>query len=182
MIRSIIAQLWSQRPETPQPLKSLSQVRELKYDPPIEELRSTLKAAITDFTRVYLVIDALDECPNIGAESERHGLLELIKHIHNWAAGNLHVLLTSRKEKDIEDSFKTFLKKPENTILDLEIHRRQVNKDIGTFIDQRIKFGAFPKWTFETKAKVKTTLIGKAQGSYVARTADIRDQADTSLK
>jgi hypothetical protein len=48
----------------------------------------------------FIILDALDEC------KEREELLPLLEHLISWGAGNVHVLATSRRERDIEDSLK----------------------------------------------------------------------------
>jgi hypothetical protein len=45
---------------------------------------------------VYLVLDALDECP------ARHDLLAWIRTIANLTDPKIHLLVTSRKEPDID--------------------------------------------------------------------------------
>jgi hypothetical protein len=59
---------------------------------------STLKTIIRSFQAVYIVFEALDECP------ERSKFLAAIQGIHNWDLDTLHLLATSRKERDIEDT------------------------------------------------------------------------------
>ena len=46
---------------------------------------------------MHIVLDAIDECP------ERDRLLTLLDLIHGWGIDSLHLLVTSRKERDIED-------------------------------------------------------------------------------
>jgi len=49
-----------------------------------------------DFQQVYIIIDSLDEC------SERVKLLDWIADITGWKMGKLHLLVTSREERDIK--------------------------------------------------------------------------------
>jgi len=54
---------------------------------------------------IYLVIDALDECPNdtaSGVESPRYEVLKLVEKLANWNIGNLRLCVTSRFEADIK--------------------------------------------------------------------------------
>lgn len=47
---------------------------------------------------MYLVLDALDECIT------RSTLLKGLEEMDHWDLPNLHILVTSREETDIEDS------------------------------------------------------------------------------
>jgi hypothetical protein len=51
---------------------------------------------------IYLVMDALDECPNTsGLPSPREQVLELVKDLVDLYLPNLHICVTSRPEADI---------------------------------------------------------------------------------
>jgi len=50
------------------------------------------------FKETYLVVDTLDECV------ERQDLLATVEELTGWKDTNLHILTTSRREKDIEES------------------------------------------------------------------------------
>jgi len=52
---------------------------------------------------VYLVVDALDECPNTSAmPSPREKVLELMEELINVHLPNLRICVTSRPETDIK--------------------------------------------------------------------------------
>jgi hypothetical protein len=61
-------------------------------------LMMTLRQILGSFQHTYVIFGALDEC------TERDELLRLIDEIVSWKLGSLHILATSRKERDIEDS------------------------------------------------------------------------------
>jgi hypothetical protein len=79
VIRSLIEQLTVQSTIIPDALESLfaknAGARRLVAQ---EDLMDTLKSIIGSFQTVYLVFDALDECP------ERSRFLGTIKEIHDW--------------------------------------------------------------------------------------------------
>ena len=51
---------------------------------------------------VYIIMDALDECPNIpGVPSPREEILELVKDLVEARLPNLRICVTSRPEADI---------------------------------------------------------------------------------
>jgi hypothetical protein len=99
VFRSLIEQLTVQSTTIPHVLEALfSKNVGARRSVAQEELVSTLKTIIGGFQAVYIVFDALDECP------ERSKFLAAIQDIHNWELGTLHLLATSRKERDIEDT------------------------------------------------------------------------------
>jgi hypothetical protein len=52
---------------------------------------------------IYLIIDALDECPNTSAvPSPREKVLTLVKQLIESRLANLHICVTSRPETDIK--------------------------------------------------------------------------------
>ncbi|TKA81357.1 hypothetical protein B0A49_00264 [Cryomyces minteri] len=63
---------------------------------PVPELLQCLVAVAQGFQRVFLITDALDEC------GERQKLLGVLEKLVSGSGGSLNVLVTSRKEKDIE--------------------------------------------------------------------------------
>ena len=51
---------------------------------------------------IYIILDALDECPNIsGIPSARKQVLDLLKDLISLQFSNLHICVTSRPEIDI---------------------------------------------------------------------------------
>jgi hypothetical protein len=166
MLRSLIVQLCGGRPDTPKPLSDLSLYRDKNLQPGLEKLEETLQASTQDFRSVYLVIDALDECPR--ANGERDKLLKCLKKVHKWTLTNLHVLYTSRPEPDIEAELATLFSGPATSIIDLQKRREEVNRDIGTYIDQKIASPDFRYWPLETKNDIKAALTDKADGMYNA--------------
>jgi hypothetical protein len=53
---------------------------------------------------VYLILDALDECPKTsGLPSKRQQILDLIRDLVDLHLLNLHICVTSRPEVDIKD-------------------------------------------------------------------------------
>ena len=55
---------------------------------------------------VYLIIDALDECPNhTGMPTSREEVLDLIEDLVNLHRPNVHICVTSRPEIDLQTAF-----------------------------------------------------------------------------
>jgi hypothetical protein len=54
---------------------------------------------------IYLIMDALDECPNTsGIPSAREQVLELVKELVSLRLPRLHICVTSRPEVDIRNA------------------------------------------------------------------------------
>lgn len=94
--------------------------------PSLEEISTTLKSIVRDYSRVYLVVDALDECP--AEDGTRSKLLAEIRGLQKEKGIDLRLMVTSRFIPDIEDKFKEVLR--------LEV--RASDKDIEKFVTGRI--------------------------------------------
>ncbi|KAF7980533.1 hypothetical protein HWV62_37665 [Athelia sp. TMB] len=96
-IRSIVLQLWHQLGRMPLALENIYGKGPSHPQPSITMLQDILQGIIKELDHVYIVIDALDEC------ADRERLLLWAKTMPQWAQGKCHVLLSSRREPDIED-------------------------------------------------------------------------------
>ena len=65
--------------------------------PTEDELLDLLMKLIQSFKQAYIVIDALDECDH----DDYNQLFHVIKTIHSGQLSHLHLLVSSRREKDI---------------------------------------------------------------------------------
>lgn len=109
------------------------------------------------FEGTYLVIDALDEC------IERQGLLESIEELTSWKDANLHILTTSRREKDIEESIKPF----NNDQGKICIQSTHVNNDIRAYVHGRLRTDLkLKRWQKrpEIQQEIEKALMEKADG------------------
>jgi hypothetical protein len=110
---------------------------------------------------VYLVIDALDKCPDSsGTPSPRENVLELVEHLANLRLGNLRICLTSRPEVDIKA-----------VLGDLEFHSISLQdeegqkQDILYYITSVVHSDPkMQKWRAEDKQLVTDVLSQKANG------------------
>lgn len=106
-----------------------------------------LKAVMKDFDNVYLVVDALDECPKL--DGERAKLLALIDEIRSWDLSCVHLLTTSRLEEDIVD----FLDKVEEPVKSrtVKVEGSCVEEDTKKFVNSQLQCTDFRYWTKEVK-------------------------------
>jgi hypothetical protein len=110
---------------------------------------------------VYLIVDALDECPNTSSiPSPREEVLNLIKDLIKSEIPNVRICVTSRPETDIKDILEPLV------ILTVSLHDEGGQKrDIQEYIESVIKTN--PKnrrWKTADKQLVIDVLTEKADG------------------
>ncbi|KAJ6020502.1 hypothetical protein N7540_006006 [Penicillium herquei] len=150
MIRSLIKQL-SRSPLTP----SVSNLRkEHQYQgsqPGSKALRNILEDVLSKIPgEVYLVFDALDECPQNAQTKERRSLLSLLTGLLERYNDKVYILATSRPERDIEQSLGKFPK------IDLET---RLADDVRKFVTTSIEEGDFSEWEPKVQKSIIDTLL-----------------------
>jgi len=111
--------------------------------------------------QIYIIIDALDECPNIsGTPSAREEVLELVKELVDLKLPNVHICVTSRPEIDI----RTVLDQLRPSQISLHEEKGQ-EEDIIKYIKSVVHTDMkMRKWKKETQELVIDTLSEKAGG------------------
>jgi len=130
-----------------------------KHRPSLVELKDMLSQASCNFDDVFIVLDALDECPKDG---DRAPLLltisEIIAGVHN-----LHLFATSRRLVDIEEALTPLLSFSaiplQGTVLALDI-KMYISCQLAT--DSSLK-----KWSSDIKSEIENSLTLGANGMYV---------------
>ena len=110
---------------------------------------------------VYLILDALDECPNTSAfPSPRAKVLDIIKELIELKIPNLRICVTSRPETDIKDVLGSLI------FRSVSLHdESEQKKDIEEYI--KFAINTHPKsrrWKAEHKQLVIDILTEKANG------------------
>ena len=112
---------------------------------------------------VYLIMDALDECPNTsGFPSARKQVLDLVKDLVGLQLPHLHICVTSRPEADISDALKSLA--PHAVSLQDEDGQK---KDIADYVRSVVHSGSstfMRRWRQEDKEHVIRELSEKADG------------------
>lgn len=116
--------------------------------PTLDSLVTALKEMIVDvFCSVYIVIDALDEC------SERETVMDLLEEITKWKLGGLHILLTSRKEEDLNVRLLPLS-------VEFSLQASLVDRDIAYHVRAALQHDqSLSKWKPEQKQDIETCLI-----------------------
>ena len=123
--------------------------------PPSSALTDYLRRLIQRFHHVYIVLDALDECPQLGA---RGNVLDTIEVMRKWSLPGLHFLVTSRDEPDIRNSLDLSLGQ------EVKMKNAGIEKDITDFTLSRLhEDKKLRKW-LPYRNKIQETLAKRAQG------------------
>lgn len=158
LIRSLIVQLSSQQKGLPHVLESLySLCMDGECQPAYDTLLLTLQEIMRGFVETYLILDALDEC------LERHELLDSIGELALWNDANVHILITSRREKDIEELMEPLC--GDNSTV--PIQSMLVNADIRAYIHGRLQTDrTLKRWRDrpEIRSEIENKLMDKADG------------------
>jgi hypothetical protein len=131
--------------------------------PSEDELIQCLKDMLTlrDQQPVYLIIDALDECPDTsGMPSSREQALDLVKELIELSSPNLRLCVTSRPEIDIRRALEPL------TSLRVSLHEQSGQKqDIVDYVTSVVQSDAkMGRWRDEDKKLVIETLSERADG------------------
>jgi hypothetical protein len=121
--------------------------------------------AIPNQRPIYIILDALDECPNsYGIPTPREQVLTFVKELMNLHLPNLHICVTSRPEFDIRA-----------TLGPLVVHRVSLHeesgqqKDIVDYVNSVVFSDSetmMKRWREDDKKMVVESLSEKADGMY----------------
>jgi hypothetical protein len=163
LIRSLIGQLSLQCDGIPTVLVDLYGHGQ---QPSIRSLQDTLHQLISGLQTTYIIIDSLDECV------QREKLLLWIDQIISCKMGNLHMVVASRPEREINDVLQSL----DPNCVDLATE--SANHDITIYLEQQLS--EVKKWDDETRSIIKSTLTMRAGGMY--ESLPIRTLKDCHLR
>ena len=153
-LRSVLAQLASRD------LKTLKEAEKLynqndrgKQQPDKRSILSILLSVLRSSLRTYLIIDALDEC------SRREEMLGMLSDIYRQCSEEVNVLVTSRKEHDIElvlDGLASSSIGIQRTVVDADI---RIHVKACLVEDVKLK-----RWPSAVKEEMEDALVGGAHG------------------
>lgn len=122
--------------------------------PTVQSLVTVLHKLLKSSRSLEIVIDAADEC------NERQNLLRLLEEIKKWKINGLHLLLTSRREKDIEDALSPLLSGR------IPLEESAIESDIREFIHHEVHSDGskLSKWPVDIRSDIETKLLEGADG------------------
>ncbi|KAI8203203.1 hypothetical protein KHU50_004149 [Colletotrichum sp. SAR 10_65] len=139
MISSLLRQLWASRQDTSKEMRNFANLKERGERPDMGALEAALSATIHGFREVFIVVDALDECPTIHSE---------------------------RAEKDIESKMGEILSTPSKVSIDLAEQQLGLNADMELYIDSVLSTEKYRSWPKDVKVDAKNALVEKADGMF----------------
>jgi Cdc6-like AAA superfamily ATPase len=156
LLASLLKQLSEGRDSIPDSVKTLHDKHKAKKTrPSIDEISKSLQSVITLYSRVFIVVDALDECQ--AGDSRRRLLTELF---HLEAKSGANLFATSRFIPEIE---KLFCKS-----VSLEI--RASKEDIETYLERQMRLLlSFDDWSLPLQREIKTRISDAVDGMYIAK-------------
>ncbi|KAI4943376.1 hypothetical protein J4E91_009285 [Alternaria rosae] len=165
MLRSLLYQLVQRSVVIPKGVDALFLSCENgQRKPSLHALLDVTRQVAQEFAQVYVILDALDEC------TQRLELTDILGTIARWQLNNLHLLITSRKERDIETSLESYVREKDAVCLQRDV----VDKDIQRYVEQRLRDDkSLAKWNRDTtvRQEIEAALMGGARG-ILPRTLD----------
>ena len=153
-MRSLVTQLSRQSLESSKKLEALySQFEKGHEEPNVERLVKLMRRVLEEFEETYLVIDALDECTEIPE------VISFLDEMRNWGFQNIHILITSRRERVIEEGLRLLITER------VSIQNALVDGDIKLLIHERLRSDReLSRWSETLKAEIEKTLYEGSKG------------------
>jgi hypothetical protein len=121
----------------------------------VADLLELLQSIFLLFKKIYIVVDALDEC------EEWNKLEKALTTILGWKYNNIHLLLASREESHISQLLQSV-----STVIKVE-HQKS-DTDIALYVDTELHVNpAFSGCSSTIKAEIREKLKSKAYGMFV---------------
>ena len=157
MLRSLISQLWLRSREDANAVDALYLAcGSGASQPSSKQLKNTLRELLQTCVDAFIILDALDEC------KERKKLMPSIEEMAGWKPSGLHLLVTSRRERDIEESLSKLLDDEHQICIESAL----VEVDIRTYVRSRVRMDPeLKKWQKpEVQNDIETVVTEKARG------------------
>ena len=151
-LRSIILQLAEQTGDN-MSLQTLQRAYAMGT-PPIQEFLDVLESILCEHNRVYIIVDALDEC------TDQEELFDLLTSIRDWRLECLSILVTSRDEQDIRECVHPAPKQ------EIRLRNSAIDNDIRQFmVDTLQKDKRLQDWS-EIFPEIEEALTNGAHGMF----------------
>ncbi|KAF8833411.1 hypothetical protein BDN67DRAFT_917075, partial [Paxillus ammoniavirescens] len=152
LLRSILNQLCFNRADIPDAMMRLYGIDSEEHpEPTLAQLRTTLGEVVQSFDKIYILIDALDEC-----DLQRE-LLDWMNSLQSTTQG-LHLLATSRPERIIEERMSN------SSHVCISLNSELLNNNIKTYVDECV--GASDDLDLLMTEEMKKKLRVKGDGMF----------------
>lgn len=123
--------------------------------PSLDEIARLLRSQVEKFAKVFIVIDALDECPEHD-QTRKHFLAEI-----RGLLPKISLMVTSRNMPSIEIMFR------HDTRLEIRAQDQDVRKFISSQMEQRDGLVDLLDGHDEVRSRIVETVLGKTNGMLV---------------
>ncbi|KAI1861538.1 hypothetical protein JX265_009505 [Neoarthrinium moseri] len=158
-IRSLVWQLYHKNERARKDLGALyASCNSGRDQPRIDRLQETFAKMVQESGEVWVVLDALDEC------TVRDKLLFWLENVRTGKQ-NVHLLATSRPERDIRSAIEKFSYEEER----IPIQDDLIEADIRSYVHAQIREDkSFEIWNTrpDIQAEMETSLVSKANGMF----------------
>lgn len=158
MLCSLMTQLLLQNRDTYTSLEAaFPYYSSLRQRPTMDELSSAFLSMLREMDETFIVFDALDECIN------REELLAFIRDVSDIKLRKIHLLFTSRRERDIEDVLHGLTGEEDRICIQSAL----VDGDIRTYVQGRLRTDPkLKRWqkAMDVQQEIERTLLSKADG------------------
>jgi hypothetical protein len=120
----------------------------------LDEAKSCLLSAAHSFNKVLILIDALDE------SLARETLLPLLSELINSSGNNFRVLVTSRREADIEAEFAHY----PTVCVNATTNADDIHLYVSTQVERRLEKGTLQIQNPRLKEAIISQLVTRAEG------------------
>jgi Cdc6-like AAA superfamily ATPase len=155
LLASLLKQLSQKQSLLPECVRELYETHKENWTrPSLDEISSAIQSVTAGYTRVYIIVDALDEC-----QTSNGCRMRFLREIFNLQAKyGAHFFATSRFIPDIAESFKG------STSLEVKAHE----EDIRSYIDGSIlNLPGFVRCNPTLQDIIKKGIVQAANGMYV---------------
>jgi Cdc6-like AAA superfamily ATPase len=161
VVCSLIIQLYHTCKSAQEPLDALF-ASDKNMQPSCESLSRILHIMFERAGEVWIVLDAIDECAERkGGPTE--GLLSWMRNLVKRENSNVHCLVTSRPEQDIQAEMSRLTSEKDR----ISIQSNLVNEDISAYIYAKVREGeGLRRWRGypDIQKEIEETLAQRAEG------------------
>ncbi|KAJ1322871.1 ankyrin repeat domain-containing protein 50 [Microdochium nivale] len=156
MLRTFILQLTSQSKGGGDILSAFHKQYE-STSPADNQLLECLHKLVDKLSNVFIVVDALDECP---APEQRRDLLDILVEMADTMPKQLHLLMTSRMERDIEQTMDIIVQES------VPLRNESVDADIALYVSKQLESNRrLQKWR-QHQGRIEEVFAEKAQSAF----------------
>lgn len=156
LLTSLLKQLSESQPSLPATVKELYDQHKTKWTrPSLDEISGSLQVVTSLYSRVFLIVDALDECQ--ASNSCRSKFLSEIFSLQ--AKCKVNLFATSRFIPEITTKFQG----------DVSLEIPASKEDIGRYLEAHMRhLSPFNEWNRQLQDEIKARISDAVDGMYVA--------------